>query len=112
MRKLLNSKGLTMVNVIIAFAILMTGSVLFYKSIQVSLNLIEYADNERKLIEESISDYYTNKDNGTGDIESKDIEFALVNNGALESNIAFSIESKIKQYENSDKSVIFKYFGK
>lgn len=98
MKCLLNRKGMTMVSVIIGFAILMTGSVLFYKAIDLSIKLTDRADKERTLVENSIENYYLNRDTNVDENKTAELDFG-----------DFKIKSKV--YSFKDSKYQFNYFS-
>lgn len=97
MKCLLNRKGMTMVSVIIGFAILMTGSVLFYKAIDLSIKLADRADKERTFVENSIESYYLNRDTDVDESKTAELDFG-----------DFKIKSNI--YSFKDSKYQFNYF--
>lgn len=87
-----------MVSVIIGFAILMTGSVLFYKSIDLSVKLAERADKERILVENSVENYYINRNTDVDESNAVELDFG-----------DFKIKSNVYSFKNGEYQ--FNYFS-
>lgn len=61
MKKRAGQKGTTMVSAIVAFAILMTASAMFYSAIKLSWNMIHKASEIRAKTESAAAEYYLNR---------------------------------------------------
>ena len=56
-----NEKGMTMVSVIVGFAVLMCGSAIFYQAVLSSRNMLELAYKESYDLEKSVENYFNTR---------------------------------------------------
>lgn len=101
-------KGMTLVETIVAFAILMIAIVLFYGSIQLSNKLIGAQNQRRAQTEEMVNIYYLKKPEAVCDKSEESISFQLEGDSTNFSSNMFSC-NKIKLTKNDTGKELYYY---
>ena len=96
-------KGMTLVETIVAFSILLTAIALFYGSISLSSKLITEQNDRRVQYEEMVDSYYKNESSQTADSFS----FTLSDGSGFSGDLFNDI--KLKKITNAVGGVIYYY---
>lgn len=96
-------KGMTIVETIVAFSILLIAIALFYGSINLSSKLIARQNDRRDQFEKMVDTYYKND----GNIETINSEFSISDNDDFSANDFKNI--KLKKITNDEGGVIYYY---
>lgn len=97
-------KGMTIVETIVAFSILLIAIALFYGSIRLSSKLIAGQNDRRKRFEEMVDIYYKNE---VTSVPVDPFSLTISNGSGFPSDLFKDI--KLKQIINSEGGVIYYY---
>ena len=96
-------KGMTIVETIVAFSILLIAIALFYGSINLSSKFIARQNYRRDQFEKMVDTYYKKDEN----IETINSDFSISDNGSFSANDFNNI--KVKKITNDEGGVIYYY---
>ena len=96
-------KGMTIVETIVAFSILLIAIALFYGSINLSSKLIAGQNDRRDQYEKMVDTYYKND----GDIVTINSDFSISSDSGFSANDFKNI--KLKKIANGEGGVIYYY---